>query len=149
MAQLTNPALPNKYQIFIQRFTQYFQQEIKCEDSEMTLQTIITLMNKCGLKEALDPSSVSAMVVHKPKTEQSPPSATSVASNPSPVEITKGPTSIKKSINGYQIFMREKKAEYEQNGKIGPKPHFNDEWKSLTLVEQAIYKERARVQLNS
>jgi len=140
------------YQVFIQRFTQYFQQEIKCEDSDLTLQTIITLMNKCGLKDFLDHTGppknlrlgqpTGAGRPHVNVVQNDSPQSNFSASPNEMRSCMSQPTETKrKNWSGYHLFMRERKQEYQETG--GPKPNYNDEWKALGLVGQAQWKEKA------
>jgi len=158
MTQTGNMCGQNNYQIFVQRFTQYFQQEIKCEDSETTLQTIITLMDKCGLKDLLDSPKVSINPrhvntnAHQHYHQNSPGNSSghSLATDiPTDMRscVSQGETK-KKSMTNYFLFLKEKKEEWEMAGKPDPKPDFRKIWKSLRPTEQALYKERVQA-LNS
>ena len=130
------------YQSFIQRFGELFRQEIECNDQEATIQVIVTLMNKCGIKELLDKVPIEEPRNNKielppkpakkrnPVVHESPNSADSSLSN--------------KKINGYNLFVRETMTESKRQKHKKTMTDVAQEWKALPKSEQNEYKDRAR-----
>lgn len=149
-----------KYNIFIQRFTEQFHKEIDCPDNEATLQTLITLMNKCGLRELLDQSTVTvnSTMVHRSSPHQSPHNLTSMIQCNTPATIMQfqgGQTSSTlidtctnnstgKRSNGFILWQRERKMHWINEGRQGSSPNYHGEWKMVPESVKEEYRAQAR-----
>ena len=135
------------YNVFIQRFSEQFHKEIDCADNEATLQIIITLMNKCGLRELLDPPTAIATSIlsrtpnSSPHTHVSSPGMRS-GIGASAVDGLDVPST--KRSNGYHIWQRERRQRWIAEGKLDPAPNYGSEWRLLPSSTREDYKAYAK-----
>ena len=117
----------------VQRFSTQFHNEIDCEDKEETIRNIITLINKCGLKELLGET---VQEDQKPTVSNKKQSGKkSLNNSPNSSNSTRST----KKINGYNLFIKEKL--------LGSKESLADAagmWRDLSDSEKMEYRERAR-----
>ena len=137
------------YNVFIQRFSEQFHKEIDCTDNEATLQIIITLMNKCGLRELLDPPTATTIATSilsrtpnsSPHTHISSPGIRS-GTGASAVDGLDVPST--KRSNGYHIWQRERRQRWIAEGKLDPAPNYGSEWRLLPNSTREDYKAYAK-----
>ena len=142
------------YNVFIQRFSEQFHKEIDCADNEATLQIIITLMNKCGLRELLDPPTITTSILSRtpnssPHTHVSSPGMRSGIGAGAGAGASAGAVdgldvpSTKRS-NGYHIWQRERRQRWIAEGKLDPAPNYGSEWRLLPNSTREDYKAYAK-----
>ena len=137
------------YKGFIQRVSELFRQEVECEDSEQTLNNIINILNKCGLKEVFHsiPVAPSAGSVEnekkknnsrkiEPKVEDKQNTPNSNSSNGTNCKT------------GYNLFIKEASSSAKQEGTIVGFKELAAEWKILSQSEKNEYNRRAKSMLN-
>jgi hypothetical protein len=135
------------YQNFQQRFKQLFKQEIECDDQDSTVETIITLMDKCGLQELLD-----RVPIENPsaggKGEKSSKANTCKIPTKKGKEDSPNSTDSSQSgkkINGYHLFIKEVMAAAKSQNNAMSLGEAAKEWRELSKSDKEDYKERAKL----
>lgn len=144
----------SNYKNYIQRFSEQFRQEIESDDNqEHTLQNIISLMNKCGLKELLDPpliqqtktTNTNTAQVSRPITRARIIKKTDLPGIEIVDKVTPNSTSSASRVKtGYNLFVSEMMKEGYTN-----MTYIGSEWKSLSVDDKIEYNERAKILLKS